>query len=69
MPIGEVWKPEIEARLRACDIFILLVSTHSTSSDFILDKEIPIIRERQAKGESVRFCPLLVDWTPQAGRP
>ena len=67
MAVGEVWKPEIEARLRACDIFILLVSTHSTSSDFIVDKEIPIIRERQKKGDAVSFCPLLIDWTPQDG--
>ena len=33
MPGGADWEGEIEQRLRACDIFILLVSRHSLSSD------------------------------------
>jgi hypothetical protein len=41
MPGGADWNPEIEAKVRACDIFVLLVSTHSTGSDYILDKEVP----------------------------
>ena len=67
MPVGADWNPEIEARIRACDIFILLVSTHSTGSDYILDKEVPIIRERQRNGDGVQFCPLVIDWTPDPG--
>ena len=67
MPGGADWNPEIEARLRACDVFVLLVSTHSTGSDYILDKEIPIVRERQRNGDGVWFYPLLIDWTPRAG--
>ncbi len=67
MPGGADWNPEIEARLRASDIFILLVSANSTGSDYIVDKEIPIIRERQGNGDGVYFYPLLVDWTPKAG--
>jgi hypothetical protein len=67
MPIGADWNPDIEAHVRACDIFILLVSTHSTGSDYILDKEVPIIRERQRNGDGVQFCPLLIDWTPDVG--
>ena len=55
MPGGGDWEPEIEQKLRACDIFILLVSRHSLSSDYVVDKEITIIRERQAKGEAVHF--------------
>jgi hypothetical protein len=46
MPGGADWNPEIEAKIRACDIFVLLVSTRSTGSDYIVDKEIPIVRER-----------------------
>ena len=57
--------PEIEAKLRACDIFILLVSAHSTASDYIVDKEIAIIRERQARHEPVHFYPLLLTPTPK----
>lgn len=63
MPGGTDWDPEIEEKLRACDIFILLVS----ASDYIVDKEIAIIRERQAKGEDVHFYPLLLTPTPDAG--
>ena len=51
-PGGADWEREIEQKLRACDIFILLVSRHSLSSDYIVDKEIAIIRERQVKGEA-----------------
>src|SRR6202044_1587630 len=59
------WDPEIERKLRACDIFVLLVSRHSLSSDYIVDKEIAIIRDRQAKGEDVWFYPLLLTPTPK----
>ena len=67
MPGGADWNPEIEAKIRACDIFVLLVSTRSTGSDYIVDNEIPIIRESQRKNDGVYFYPLLLDWTPKAG--
>ena len=65
MPGGADWEREIEQKLRACDIFILLVSRHSLSSDYVVDKEIAIIRERQAKGEAVHFYPLVLTPTPK----
>jgi tetratricopeptide (TPR) repeat protein len=64
---GADWEPEIEKRFRACDIFILLVSRNSLSSDYVVDKEIAIIRERQARGEPVHFYPLVLTPTPKAG--
>ncbi len=67
MPGGADWNPEIEAKIRSCDIFVLLVSTRSTGSDYIVDNEIPIIRERQSHDDGVYFYPLLLDWTPKAG--
>jgi tetratricopeptide (TPR) repeat protein len=67
MPGGTDWDPEIEQRLRACDIFILLVSANSMASGYIIDKEIAIIRDRQVKGEDVYFYPLLLTPTPDAG--
>src|SRR5579862_7832184 len=67
MPGGTDWDPEIEEKLRACDIFILLVSANSMASDYIVDREIKIIRERQAKGDPVHFYPLLLTPTPKAG--
>ena len=67
MPGGTDWDPEIEKKLRACDIFILLVSPNSMASDYIIDKEIAIIEERQASGEKVYSYPLLLTPTPDAG--
>ena len=64
---GTDWDPEIEQKLRACDIFILLVSANSMASDYIIDKEIAIIRERQARRDDVHFYPLLLTPTPDAG--
>jgi hypothetical protein len=62
---GTDWEREIGEKLRACDIFILLVSRHSTSSNYVVDKEIAIIRERQAKDEDVHFYPLVLTPTPK----
>jgi hypothetical protein len=62
---GEDWEREIGEKLFVCDIFILLVSRNSLSSDYVVDKEIAIIRERQAKGNGVHFYPLLLTPTPK----
>jgi tetratricopeptide (TPR) repeat protein len=64
---GDPWNPEIERRLRDCDIFILLVSPNSLSSDYVVDKEIAIIRERQTNREDIHFYPLVLTPTPEAG--
>ena len=37
------------------------------ASNYIIDKEIAIARERQAKGENLHFYPLLLTDTPEAG--
>jgi hypothetical protein len=64
---GTDWEPEIEEKLRDCDIFVLLVSANSMASNYIVDKEIAIIRDRQARGDLVHFFPLLLTPTPRAG--
>jgi hypothetical protein len=64
MTSGAAWEQELEAKLRACDVFVLLVSAYSMASTGIVDRAIAIIRERQAKGEPVQFYPLLLKWTP-----
>ena len=66
MPGGTKWDEEIERNLRACDIFILLVSADSMGSDYIIDKELQIARERQAAGD-LHVFPLLLRPTPRAG--
>jgi hypothetical protein len=67
MESGADWDPEIETKLRACDVFILLVSVNSMASNYIIDKEIAIIRERQANRELVYFYPLLLTPTSKVG--
>jgi TIR domain len=64
---GADWEREIEQKLLACDIFILLVSRQSLSSDYVVDKGIAIIRGRQAKGEAIGFYPLVLTPTPKVG--
>ncbi len=66
MPGGTRWGPEIEHKLRACDIFVLLVSPNSMGSNYIIDKELEIARERGAAGELYVY-PLLIEPTPKAG--
>jgi hypothetical protein len=61
---GAEWNKEIEGKLWDCDIFILLVSPNSMASQWIVDKDITIIRKRQASGEAVYFYPLLLQPTP-----
>jgi hypothetical protein len=61
---GGDWYKEIEKNLRSCDIFILLVSPNSMVSEFVVEREIAVIRERQAKSEDVHFYPLLMAPTP-----
>jgi hypothetical protein len=65
MPGGANWEREMEPKLRACDIFILLVSRHSLSSDYVVDKEVALIRDRQTNGEDVHFYPLVLTPTPK----
>ena len=67
MPGGADWSPEIERKLRNCDIFVLLISRNSLSSDYVVDKEIAAIRERQTNGKDVHFYPLLLTPTPAIG--
>src|SRR5580693_1136184 len=65
LPGGADLKPEIERTLRACDVFILLISANSTSSDYIVDTEIKVTRDRESKGEDVCFYPVLLTPTPK----
>jgi hypothetical protein len=54
--MGDEWEPEIERKLRACHIFLLLASRYSLSSDDVVDKEIAIIRERGARTSNSARC-------------
>jgi hypothetical protein len=66
MPGGAEWESEIEGKLRACDIFVLLVSTHSMGSDYVIRKELALIEERRRNGEPVHVYPLVLEPTSEA---
>jgi hypothetical protein len=66
LAIGTGWSEEIERRLRACDAFVLLVSPASMTSAYVVEKEIPIIREREEAGDAPLFAPILLSPTPAA---
>jgi hypothetical protein len=63
---GTKWDKEIEAHLLACNIFVLLVSANSMGSDYIIDKELEIARQRETAGD-LHVYPLLIEPTPKAG--
>jgi hypothetical protein len=66
MPGGTEWDEEIDRELRACDVFVLLVSASSMGSDYIIDKELEIAGARRAAGE-LYIYPLLIRPTPRVG--
>ena len=71
---------EIQRKLRACDMFVPLVSPHLVAFEAVVGRQIAMIRERQARGEDVYLYPLLLTPTsdialdfenlqPPGGRP
>jgi tetratricopeptide (TPR) repeat protein len=63
--LGKEWYPTISKELNECKVAVLLISRHFLSSDFIMDKEVPLFLERQAKGELEIFMLMLspCSWT------
>ena len=57
--------PEAQRKLRACDVFAPLVSTHSLAFGAVVGRQIAIIRERQSRGEGVALYPLVLTPTPE----
>ena len=57
IPGGDKWKATIAAKLKACDVCVLLVSPNSLASDYVIDVEVKTIKERQ-KNEDVPLFPI-----------
>jgi hypothetical protein len=66
---GTAWRAEIEAKLAACTICILLLSRHSLDSEFVLKVEVETVQERQRRGEKVRLFPIVLSRFPNTGVP
>ena len=62
---GEQWQPKIMDNLESADIIVLLLSADFLASDFVWDKELPVIKRRYEAGEA-EVIPILLrpcDWT------
>jgi hypothetical protein len=57
---GARWQQEIEDKIREADMIILLLSPEFWASDFIWDKELPLVEERYNQGARV-LCVMLTD--------
>ena len=63
--MGRNGKKKIEEQLGRCDLFLLLVSTNSMGSDFILDRELAPVKARRERGEPVHIYPILLEPTSE----
>jgi hypothetical protein len=59
IPRGSYWNDQIQAALEAADVAILLVSADFFASDFIADRELPLLLKRAAAG-SVVILPVII---------
>jgi hypothetical protein len=66
---GVDWEKEIQGKLAACDICILLVSRHSLASKYVIDTEIATIHKRQGNGDDVQIYPIALSPIPQSALP
>jgi TIR domain len=66
---GDEWRAEIDNKLAACTICILLLSRYSLDSDFVLKVEVDTIQARQRRGENVKIFPIVLSRFPTSGVP
>jgi hypothetical protein len=45
--VGTLWNARIEAAIKAAQVFVLLISPDFIASDYVIDNEIPAIREQR----------------------
>ncbi|MGB5499256.1 MAG: toll/interleukin-1 receptor domain-containing protein, partial [Maribacter sp.] len=60
---GQLWKPQIESRLNAADIFLFLVSDAFMHSEFIDQSEFKGAIDRYKEGNA-KVMPILIDKCP-----
>jgi hypothetical protein len=61
---GDDWRTITDSKLRACRIFVLLVSSHSITSESIA-KELAAVLQRERYGEPVVIFPIVVSPTAE----
>ncbi len=61
---GEDWEPQIETAMNTASVAILLVTANYLNSEYVLNKELPLLLQRRAS-DGLRVIPILVkpcDW-------
>lgn len=59
IPAGSTWQAEIDDRFMEADVVVLLVSEAFLASQFCMQKEVPLVLERVARGEAL-VVPVIV---------
>lgn len=57
---GRAWEPRLIAELRAANIVLLLITAHFMRSDYCVDTELRLAREREERGE-IDLLPVRVE--------
>jgi TIR domain len=69
LQVGGDWSAEISGKLNQADLAVILMSPDALASDFMVEKEFPVLLRRQRAGEIV-FLPVLLRqslWTALGG--
>jgi hypothetical protein len=56
---GDAWADAITSQIHSSDIFLLLVSADFLASDFVWDRELPLILKRQQEGKAT-VIPIII---------
>lgn len=57
---GDFWKHRIPSKIRQAKLAILLIDSYFLNSKYCLEDEVPLLLERQERGE-IRIIPILVE--------
>ncbi len=60
IPIGTDWWPQIQTRIHEARVVVMLITANFLTSDFIKEKEMPLIWQRRRNGE-ITVIPVLVE--------
>jgi hypothetical protein len=58
--VGKAWETEINEALLSADVVVLLLTADFVASEYCIEKELKIAREREMRGE-IDLVPVLVD--------
>ncbi|MFY9609729.1 MAG: toll/interleukin-1 receptor domain-containing protein [Blastocatellia bacterium] len=60
LEVGKAWEPQILEAMRSADLVLLLLTANFVASDYAIEKELRLARERERRGE-IDLVPIFVD--------